>query len=73
MAAVTLLPRLRKRFTRIPDNCWAPSRLTTRPSLLGCEPLFHGVKVPGLARDVWVKIASSRAEWEEAFQLVTDN
>lgn len=73
MAAVTLLPRLRERFTRLPDNCWAHSRLTSRPSLLRSEPLFNGVKVPGLGRDVWVKLASTPAEWAGAFELVTDN
>lgn len=73
MGAVTLLPRLRQRFTRIPENYGAHSRLTHRPSLLRTEPVFHGIKVPGLKRDVWIKFASTRAEWEEAFQLVSDN
>lgn len=73
MAAITLLPRLRERFTRLPDNCLAKSRLTGRPSLLGCQPVFRGVKVPGLQRDIWVKMASTREEWEQAFQLVTEN
>lgn len=30
------------------------------------------VRVPGLSRDVWVKMASTRAEWEDALRLVTD-
>ncbi len=31
------------------------------------------VRVPGIARDIEVKIASDRQEWEEAFQLVAAN
>src|SRR5262249_61607722 len=31
------------------------------------------VRVPNISRDIRVKIASTRAEWEEAFQLVADS
>jgi hypothetical protein len=33
----------------------------------------RSVRVPGIARDVRVEIASSRDDWEQAFQLVADN
>jgi hypothetical protein len=31
------------------------------------------IRVPGVARDIRVKIASERAEWRDAFQLVSSN
>jgi len=31
------------------------------------------IRVPGVARDIRVKIASARAEWRDAFQLVSSN
>src|SRR5262249_50763176 len=31
------------------------------------------VRVPNISRDIRVKIASTRAEWEDAFQLVADS
>jgi hypothetical protein len=33
----------------------------------------ESVRVPGVARDIRVKIASTRAEWRDAFQLVSSN
>ncbi len=42
-------------------------------------PLLDGkrtpmaIRVPGVARDIRVKIASERAEWRDAFQLVSSN
>jgi hypothetical protein len=42
-----------------------------RQTTLDRAPL--AVRVPGIARDVEVKIASERCEWEQAFQLVAAN
>lgn len=42
---------------------WVPCR----------ELVPHALPVPGLARDIRVKIAATRPEWHEAFQLVADN
>lgn len=37
------------------------------------EPVSFGLAVPGMARDIWVKMASTRSEWIDAARLVTDN
>ncbi len=42
-----------------------------RPTTLDLLPL--AVPVPGVPRPIEVKIASQRAEWEEAYQLVAQN
>lgn len=42
-----------------------------RPTTLDPRPI--AVAVPGVARNIEVKIASERHEWEEAFQLVASN
>lgn len=71
MAVATLLRGLPIRATRM----HLPARFADlavpcpRPRP---EFLPHAVHVPGTARDICVKIASTRAEWEQAFQLVAD-
>jgi hypothetical protein len=45
--------------------------LANRPTTIDPRPI--AVPVPGVARNIEVKIASERQEWEEAFQLVASN
>jgi hypothetical protein len=71
--AVTFMPRLRHRFTRVADDLSSRPRVNARASILRAEPPFAGLRVPGLARDIRIKIASTRAEWEQAFELVADS
>jgi hypothetical protein len=46
---------------------------TTLPDLVFAEKPRRGFRVPGLTRDVIVKAASERDEWEQAFRLVTNS
>ena len=66
---VTLLdgPRLRPRTGLETPPVLAPFRLAEAKK----TPL--SIRVPGVARDIRVKIASERAEWRDAFQLVSCN
>lgn len=68
MAVVTLMSRAQRRRTAClpaPRPRWALA--IPRP------PRADGIAVPGLARDLRVKFATTPREWAEAFQLVTDN
>ena len=72
MAIATMLPKSRSRQTRFGDNSslllgWVLGELPVQAS--DPEP----VRVPGTTQDLVVKIASTRTEWHEAFQLVADN
>lgn len=62
--------RLLRRCTRMPTKRGLPVQ---RLSLLQFEPIFPGVQVPGLRRDIRVRIAATLSEWEQAFRLVADN
>jgi hypothetical protein len=53
------------RLARLPDRLRGP--LQTR------QRIFRSIPVPGVARNIEVKFASTRSEWEEAFHLVADN
>lgn len=67
MSVVTKLPKNRLQTGLV-------QRLRQRSSRLALWlPLENSVPVPGLARDIRVKLASSQQEWEEALQLVTAN
>jgi len=41
--------------------------------LAGLKKTPQGIRVPGVARDIFVKIASGRTEWRDAFHLVSCN
>jgi hypothetical protein len=73
MAIATSMPRRRHRCTGITRASSPWSRPFGRSSVLRAELPYRGVPVPGLAREIRVKIASSRAEWEQAFELVADS
>lgn len=67
MSAIRLLPReLDRRTGLVPP---VRTRWTLALPLPPAEP--EGLPVPEVGRDVRVKIASTRDEWEQAFQLVT--
>jgi hypothetical protein len=72
MAVATLVHRGRLFQTRVR----ARRSLARGLELANGFPVYHGgtaaVPVPGLARNIHVKIASTRAEWEEAFELVAN-
>src|SRR5436190_21396616 len=73
MAVATLVQKAHDRWTQLTDS---PSRLagpTIPPWALVRQAVPRAVLVPGMNRAVQVKIASTRAEWEDAFQLVTDS
>jgi hypothetical protein len=53
------------RLAGIPPHSRAPFPLHSKTP--------QSIKVPGIGRDIEVKIASERAEWEQAFRLVADN
>src|SRR5262249_58286565 len=62
-----------ERWTQLTDK---PSRLGRSANLewpLLQRPAPLTVPVPGIRRDIHVKIASTPWEWEQAFQLVADN
>ncbi len=61
---------LRRRLDDVPrPGASSPSPFRLAGSKKG--PL--AVRVPGVARDIRIKIASERDEWREAFQLVSSN
>lgn len=69
MAIATLMPRTQR--GRLGGRTSPPTALLgrlTAPAAL--RPV--AVPVPGISRDLRVKIASTRDEWEQAFQLVAD-
>jgi len=72
-----LSPTHRKLET-VPDRGTLSQRNTTldlipsgRTTTLDLKPI--SVPVPGITKDIEVKIASEREEWEEAFELVAGN
>ena len=71
MSSATVLPRSRvrqgSRWCRMPTHL----AVVLPPQQRRAEP--RTVPVPGIARDLRVKFASTRNEWEQAFQLVADN
>ena len=70
MAVITLLASGSHRRTQIDDRsgrAWDKG-LQARRKLMPWT-----VRVPNITRDIRVKIASTRAEWEEALQLVADS
>jgi hypothetical protein len=73
MAVETLVRKLQDRWTQLPEADSRLQRLALRPWPLLRPQVPEAVPVSGVARDIHVKIASARAEWEEAFQLVADN
>jgi hypothetical protein len=64
MSTIPLLPQGLDRRTSFAPACHPPWDKAGQA---------NAVSVPGLARNIQVKIASTRAEWEEAFELVADN
>jgi hypothetical protein len=72
MAIATLVQKAHERWTQLPDSR-SPLRRLDLSCRLSRPALPHSVPVPGIARGIHVKIASTPLEWEEAFQLVTDN
>jgi hypothetical protein len=60
-------PRLRPRTDLETPREPAPFRLADAKK----TPM--SIRVPGVARDIRVKIASERAEWRDAFELVSSN
>src|SRR4051812_5600719 len=67
-APVPDLLDLRSRLGAIPRVDAEP---VYRPGLEKTDP--RSIPVPRIARDIRVKIASERAEWKDAFQLVALN
>lgn len=57
--------RLRQRFGHMATKTSSLSDSSTA--------LYPGVRVPNVSRDIRVKIASTVDEWEQAFQLITEN
>lgn len=72
MSLSTILPRAER--GRLSGRPGMPTNLLARMAgLPWAEGLTTSVPVPGISRDIRVKIASTRDEWEQAFQLVADN
>src|SRR5262245_52448561 len=71
MAIVTTLPAAQRRLPRCTDERRFPPHRALHARL--AQPLPWSLPVPEPARDLHVKVASTRAEWEEAFRLVADN
>ncbi len=72
MSMATILPKERYGFRGGSAGLTVvvPSRVSLR---LPRGATAASVPVPGISRDIQVKFASTRQEWEEAFQLVADN
>jgi hypothetical protein len=69
MATITLAPRTE--YRRLPSPPAARTRWAIALPLWPTEAT--AVRVPGIARHIEVKIASTPSEWEDALELVSDN
>ncbi|MGE3805476.1 MAG: hypothetical protein AB7K24_12445 [Gemmataceae bacterium] len=68
--ATTLLPRATGPVAYVFARPLVSRRILGRPMQRTADA---GLPVPGVSRDLRVKIASSAVEWEQALRLVTDN
>lgn len=73
MAAVTLVRRAHDSRTQLNNRLFRRRGLPIPQWSFVRRPVSRTVPVPEVGRDLQVKIASTRPEWEQAFRLVEEN